>query len=95
MSCTLKIIKSKSFKVDDADHTHYTAAYKGRVFGVSTLAFALEDENTLVVEDNVLTIKGKVSVKKREETTHDLVEGTTTRTYLDIVPELDLSLAEV
>ena len=85
----LKIIKSKNFTVQDTDHTHYVAAYKGRVFGVSTLRFEDNPED-LVADKGVLTIKCDIEVLKNTST--DPLDGST-KTYLDIVPKAGLSLA--
>jgi hypothetical protein len=88
MAIKLKVIKSKSFEVTGKSHTHYTVAYKGRVFGVSTLRWEGED----LKEDNgVLTI-GDCEVIKRVNT--DTITGEVS-TYLDLVPKLDVILAGI
>ncbi len=86
---TLKVIKKKDFEVSKVKHVHYTAAYKGRVFGVSTLRF----EDGEIVEDtktNTITIPKEVEVIKEVNT--DPLTGEVT-TYLTVVPKLDLVLA--
>lgn len=88
MSVKLKLIKSKAFEAKGVNHTHYTAAYKGRVFGVSTMRFDAED---IEVKDDVITIKTEVEVLKN--TVNDSLDGTST-TYLDLVPKSGLVLAE-
>ena len=88
MALKLKVIKSKKFKVKDADHIHYTAAYKGRVFGVSTLRF---ETNDFTVKDDVLTLNVDVEVIKNRST--DPLTGEV-RNFLDVVPKMDISLAE-
>ena len=92
MTIKTKLIKSKSFKMKDgAEHTHYTVAYKSRVFGVNTLNFEGEDEPFEVDEKaKTLTIKCDIEVKRR--VVDNPLEGSTT-SYLDIVPKLGLELA--
>jgi hypothetical protein len=85
----LKVIKSKEFSIDGTDYTHYTCAYKGRVFGVSTLIWA-EEDNQPSVKDGVMSIPSNVEVRKRS--VNNPLEGTTVD-YLDIVPKIDLELA--
>lgn len=87
MSVTLKIIKTKPFEANGESHTHYTCAYKGRVFGVSSLRFNEE----LSVKDDKLTISGDIEVLKRTST--DPLTGET-KSFLDIVPASGLTLAE-
>ena len=84
----LKVIKSKSFEAQGQPHTHYTAAYKGRVFGVSTLRF---EESDLEVKDGIITIKTDIEVLKNKHV--DALTGEQ-RAYLDIVPKVGISLAE-
>lgn len=83
----LKIIKSKSFEVKGEAHTHYTCAYKGRVFGVSTLRF---EEDDITVDNSVLTMNTDVEVAKNTST--DPLTGGV-KIYLDIVPKCTLELA--
>ena len=90
---TLKVIKSKTFKVDKVDYIAYTCAYKGRVFGLSTLQWS-EDVDSIVVEDNKLTISTDVEVKKTISST-DPLTGEVTPSYLNIVPKLGLVLADM
>lgn len=85
----LKVIKSKEFTVNSESHTHYTVAYKGRVFGLSTLRFPKED---IVVEDDTLTIKVDVEVLRNQSV--DKITGEVSN-YLDIVPKLDIALAAI
>jgi len=85
----LKLIKSKAFEAKGEKHTHYTVAYKGRVFGVSTMRFAPED---ITVADNVLTINCDVEVLKNVSV--DELDGST-KVFLDIVPKLDILLAAI
>ena len=89
MAAKLKIIKSKPFDLKGTQHTHYTCAYKGRVFGVSTMRFE-GNEDKLVIEGDTLTITGELEVLKN--TNVDQLTGEVT-TYLDIVPKLDIALA--
>jgi hypothetical protein len=85
---TLKVIKSKEFSTKEGvKATHYVCAYKGRVFGVSSLRF---ESNDLEVKDKILTIKCDVEVLKH--TTVDSLTGEVTN-YLDIVPKCDIALA--
>lgn len=88
MSTKLKVIKKKDFQVKGVDHVHYTCAYKGRVFGISSLRFDKED---ITVTDDVLTLGVDVEVLKN--TTTDSLTGET-RTYLDLVPKSGLVLAD-
>lgn len=88
MSVKLKVIKQKAFEAKGESHTHYMAAYKGRVFGISTLRF---DPDDLEVVDGVITIKTDIEVLKTTST--DPLTGTTSN-YLDIVPKSGLVLAE-
>lgn len=85
----LKIIKSKKFKVQGNDHVHYSVAYKGRVFGISSLRFE-EGDFTADEKAGVLTLNTECEIVKRVES--NLGETTT---YLDIVPKLDLTLSEI
>lgn len=84
----LKVLKSKSFTANNTEHTHYTCAYKGRVFGVNSMRF---EERDFTVEDNILTLIIDVEVMKHPHT--DQITGKST-VYLDIVPKVDLALAE-
>jgi hypothetical protein len=85
-----KIIKSKQFTIDSVQHTHYTVAYRGRVFGVSSLRF---EEGDFAVDEKARTLKfnTKVEVLKRQAT--DAL-GVVTGTYLDLVPKCELDLAD-
>lgn len=85
----LKLIKEKAFTVDTETHTHYTVAYKGRVFGLSTLRFPKEN---ITVNDSVVTITGEVEVLKNQ--TVDQLTGEI-KMFLDIVPKLDIALAVI
>lgn len=85
-----KIIKVKVFTANGSEHTHYTVAYQGRVFGISTLRFE-GNESMISVNDQVLIIKGDIEVLKN--TSVDPLTGAT-KTYLDIVPKSGLLLAE-
>ena len=87
MATTVKIIKSKEFTANGEKHVHYTTAYKGRVFGVSTLRFEKDD---FTVKDTVLTFNTNVEVKQHVSV--DELTGKSS-TFLDIVPKIDLSLA--
>lgn len=88
MSVKLKIIKVKEFEVKGEKHDYYTAAYKGRLFGVSTLRVPKED---IKVEGDTLTISCEVEVLKNTNT--DPLTGTT-KVFLDLVPASGLVLAE-
>ena len=85
----LKIIKSKKFKVQDNDHTHYSVAYKGRVFGVNSLRFEAGD---FKVDEKAKTLTLNVECEIVKRTESNLGETTI---YLDIVPKLDLTLSEI
>lgn len=87
----LKVIKKKQFTVgaEQAPHTHYTVAYKGRVFGVSTLRF---EGIELKEEGNTLVVPSEVEVLKNTST--DPLTGEVS-SYLDIVPKLDIVLAGI
>ena len=87
MALKAKIIKKKDFTVSGNPHTHYTVAYKGRVFGVSTLRW----EEGLKEEEGVLSLTDCEVVKR---TSVDDVTGEVS-TYLDLVPKLDVTLAEI
>jgi hypothetical protein len=84
----LKVIKSKEFTYEDNDYTHYTCAYKGRVFGVSTLIWA-EESSQPKVEKDVMSLPSNVEVRKR--TVSNPLDGSSTD-FLDIVPKMDLTL---
>ncbi len=85
----LKLIKSKAFESKGEKYNHYTVAYKGRVFGVSTMRFAPED---ITVGDGVITLNCDVEVLKNIST--DPLTGDT-KVFLDIVPKLDILLAGI
>ena len=87
---TLKVIKSKDFKVGSDSHTHYTCGYKGRVFGVNTLNFG-DEASRIKADKSSLTIDCDVEVIKRNSTDELTV---TTRIFLDVVPKVDISLAQ-
>jgi len=89
MATVLKVIKSKAFKANDTDQTHFTCAHKGRVFGVSTLRF--EDELKYDEAAKTLTISGDVEVLKNQSV--DQLTGEV-RTYLDLVPKSGMVLAD-
>ena len=82
-----KLIKSKKFTVGTVEHTHYTVAYKGRVFGLNSLRWEGTD---IKVDANSVTVEGECELKKTEST--DLLTGVVT-SYIDIVPKLELVLA--
>ncbi len=85
----VKILKKKAFQAKGVDHTHYTVAYKGRVFGVSTMRF---EEGELQEETgDILSIPNDVEVLKHVST--DNLTGETS-TFLDIVPKSGLVIAE-
>lgn len=86
----LKIIKKKDFTVGTNPHTHYTCAYKGRVFGVSTLRFE-GNSDMLKVDNDVLSIDGEVQVLKNVNV--DPLTGES-KPYLDILPKIDILLAD-
>lgn len=88
MATTLKLIKSKNFEAKGEKHTHYTAAYKGRVFGISTLRF---DPADIVVKDNTITLEGDIEVLK--QTSVDPLTGEVNN-FLAIVPKCGLVLAD-
>lgn len=87
MATKLKVIKKKSFEISGTPHTHYTCAYKGRVFGVSTLRWVDEE---IKEEGDYITL-GACEVVKR--TVADDITGEVSN-YLDLVPKLDITLAE-
>lgn len=89
MKLILKVIKKKDFKVNEETHTHYSCAYKGRVFGVSTLRF---NKNEFKVKDDILSMEVDVELKKN--VVDDPITGTTS-TFLDLMPKLDISLADI
>lgn len=84
---TLKLVKSKKFSVKGVEHTHYTGAYKGRVFGISTLRFDTED---ISVMDDIITINTDIEVIVEEST--DPLDGKT-RKFLTIVPKCGIAIA--
>ena len=84
-----KILKIKDFMAKGVACKHYSVAYKGRVFGVSTLRFDVGD---LTVDADTLTIKGDLEVLKSTNT--DPVDGTV-KVFLDLVPKLDVLLASI
>jgi len=85
----LKLIKTKSFESKGESFNHYTVAYKGRVFGVSTMRFNPED---IAVDGDTLTLKTDVEVLKNQSV--DPITGEI-RMFLDIVPKLDIMLASI
>lgn len=85
----LKLIKSKAFEAKGEKHNHYTVAYKGRVFGISSMRFAPED---ITVDESVITLNCDVEMLKH--TSVDQLTGEA-RVFIDIVPKLDLLLAVV
>lgn len=92
---SFKIIKKKdfTFKQDgvDTSATHYTLAYKGRVFGCSSLRFD-EGELTESPDDKTLSIKGELEI--RQEKNVDQITGET-QNFLSFYPKLDLQLAAI
>lgn len=86
----IKVIKFKSFEANNLPQTHYTCAYKGRVFGVSTLRF---EESDLVFDAESSTLKFNVDVEVMVNKTADQLTGES-KTYLDIVPKLGLNAAD-
>lgn len=86
----LKIIKSKEFTVNNDSATHYTLAYKGRVFSLNTLRWS-DDIKSITVNGDILTINCDVEVLKNTST--DQLTGEV-KTYLDIVPKCGLVLGE-
>ena len=86
----VKVIKTKNFEVNSLPQTHYTCAYKGRVFGVSTLRFEKSD---LSYDDKESTLKFNVDVEVMVNKTTDQLTGES-KTYLDIVPKLGLDAAD-
>ena len=88
MATKLKVIKVKAFESKGEKHFHYTCAYKGRVFGISTMRF---DEGDLTVEGDVITINTDIEVLK--EVVLDQLTGET-KQFLSVVPKVGLTLAE-
>lgn len=88
MSVKLKVIRTKQFEAQGQPHTHYSAAYKGRVFGVSTLRVPKED---ITVDGDTITIAGDIEVLRNNSV--DPLTGEQ-KTYLDIVPKSGLQLAD-
>ena len=91
MATTFKLIKSKQFEVKGVKHTHYVGAYKGRVFGISTLNC---EEGEIQVDEKANTIKVDCSVEVKQEVTIDDITGDRT-SYLSIMPKLGLELATI
>ena len=88
MATKLKVIKVKAFESKGEEHSHYTCAYKGRVFGISTMRF---DEGDLTVEGDIITINTDIEVLK--EVVLDQLTGET-KQFLSVVPKVGLTLAE-
>ena len=86
----VKVIKLKNFEVSNEPQTHYTCAYKGRVFGVSTLRFESTD---LAYNADESTLKFNTDVEVMVNKTVDQLTGEA-KTYLDIVPKLGLNAAD-
>lgn len=86
----VKVIKLKNFEVNSVPQIHYTCAYKGRVFGVSTLRFESTDL-AYNADESTLTFKTDVEVMVNK--TVDQLTGEA-KTYLDIVPKLGLNAAD-
>ena len=91
MAITLKVIKAKSFQIDGVNHNHFTCAYKGRVFGVSSLRF--DDQAVLIHDTTAKTLKIDTDVEVLKRTDTDQLTGET-KAYLDIVPKIDILLAD-
>jgi len=90
MALKLKIIKQSEFTANETKHKHYTCAYRGRLFGISTRRWE-GSKDALVAKDKVLTINAGVEVLKNPS--YDPLTGVT-KTFLDIVPASGLNLAE-
>ena len=88
MATKLRVIKVKAFESKGEKHSHYTCAYKGRVFGISTMRF---DEGDLTVEGDTITINTDIEVLK--EVVLDQLTGET-KQFLSVVPKVGLTLAE-
>mgnify|MGYP001169640289 FL=1 len=86
----VKVIKIKDFTVNESAQKHFTCAYKGRVFGVSTLRF---EESDLSYDDKESTLKFNVDVEVMVNKTVDQLTGEA-KTYLDIVPKLGLNAVD-
>jgi hypothetical protein len=84
-----RIIKSTEFEFEGKKGTAFTVAHAGRVLQVSTLYF--EDENSLVVADGKLTIKGDIEVIKKPYVNKmgETVQG------LSIMPKFGIALSDV
>ncbi len=89
MATKLKIVKTKTFKANDTEHTHYSVAYKGRLFAVNTLRWA-DDMDSIKVEGDVMTIEGGIDVLQRNDI--DQITGET-KVYYDLMPKIDLAIA--
>lgn len=89
---TLKVIKASTFKYKETDHTSYTCAYKGRVFGVSTMQWG-EDIANLVFDDKAQTLKLTCDVEVVKQENIDPLTAEKTR-FLNIVPKIDICLSE-
>ncbi len=83
-----KVIKSKEFTTKSGEkHIHHTVAYKGRVFGLNTLRWeGIELKN----ESGIINVSEDCELKQITDT--DLLTGVT-KTFIDIVPKLDLVIA--
>lgn len=86
---TLKLIKSKAFKVGTVDHVHYTTAYKGRVIAVSTLnidAAAIKADD----EAGTLAVSGEFDLVNRAWSDPITNE---TRVGLVLLPKMDIAIS--
>lgn len=86
---TLKLIKSKAFKVGTIDHVHYTTAYKGRVIAVSTLNI---DAAAIKADDKAMTLglSGEFDLVNRSW--NDPITGEL-RIGLVLLPKLDIAIS--
>ncbi len=86
MSIKLKLLKTTPFTTKTGeDHIHYTAAYKGRVLGFSTMVF-IDGEIVVDEKTNTVTVSGDLEL--RQTTSKDL-DGTVSN-HLDLVPALGI-----
>lgn len=94
MATKLKVIKTKAFKVGDADHKHYSVAYKGRIFGVNTLRFSEESEDALEVSEDGKVITINCDCELKRDVVTDQITGEH-QEFIGIVPKLDLVISDI
>lgn len=90
---TLKLIKMKAFDTNGTKGVAYTCALKGRALNVSSLSFADEAKDTLVVDEKAMTLTINTKIEIVANSYYD-VATESTKVGLTVMPALGVDVAK-